>query len=101
MKLIYFFCGCPVENVFRHPHFRKQEYYFFWPNERIIDDLTRPVFAPKRLNTEISKHYIVFFKKLKIRFQLKCTSSPYFATSPHRTPKNVFNHCVYHRTANL
>ena len=23
------FCGRPGEDFFRHPHFRKQEYYFF------------------------------------------------------------------------
>ena len=25
----FFFCGRPGENFFCHPHFRKQEYYFF------------------------------------------------------------------------
>ena len=27
------FCGRPGEYLFRHPHFRKQEYYFFWCND--------------------------------------------------------------------
>ena len=30
IKLIIFFCGRPSEDCFRHPHFRKQEYYFFF-----------------------------------------------------------------------
>ena len=32
IKLIFFFCGRPGEHFFRHLHFRKQEYYFFWPH---------------------------------------------------------------------
>ena len=57
----YSFLGPPGWKCFSSPAFPETRVLFFLPNERIIDDLTRPIFAPKRLNTEISKHCIVFF----------------------------------------
>ena len=47
--IIFFFYGHPGEDFFRHPHFRKQEYYFFWTSLNIC-----------AYSSEMERHFIVF-----------------------------------------